>query len=377
MKIIFTLILVSIFYDCHSNNFDDFIRKTIDEKCVLIKSRNIVVHTIENEIKDLEVLLYQNQITLEKKVDVLIEILQLERSLKNAIATFDMKFVKFRYQKGIEILKMVYEKILSLDHHFGTLRSFQDIALMSNPNSYPEFVKIKENLKSNTKSKDPIRLPVFLDNNPLISMGYAVVSSFFGTGDKQKRQGEMEKISCLLDFTLSMQSDLKIIYYETDYLKLNNQELKGKCIQLFKDYTKVIGYKFSLDYCRDIDDWDNVISLLDETIRTLNNYSDQPFSQEQKSIKHNINNLEFSIDRLLGFINEYSLFISQGEKYYHKFLSILKNYEHKDICISQLPTQYLELENEILQSIDKFETAYNVAELKGTKLRDLLYGSPE
>lgn len=341
------------------------------------KEKEIRLKEINRTIVFLESSLIDHYTNLEEKLSSLIEIRRLEKEIKKVEYQFDLKFTKFRYKKGIEVLKMVYEKILSLDHHFATLRSFQDISTLSNPNSYPEFVKIKESLKSHTKSKDPIRLPAFLDNNPLVSMGYTVVSSFFGTGNKKKRKSELSKISCLLDFTLSMNSDLKTIYYETDFLKLTNDDLRKDCLQMFSDYIKVIDYNYSLEYCRERDDWDKVFKSLYRYIESIEDQIIRSSGKLSYEVIHDVNSLEFSVYKLLKFVDEYSNFIHQGEKYYQKFLTILQGYKNKEVCIEDLPKQYSELEKEIKTSIDKFETAYKIAELRGTKLRDLLYGNPE
>lgn len=361
----------------NSHNNDELFKSIETMRASIEKEKEMHIKGLNRTIVFLESSLIDPFTSVEERLSSLIEIRRLEKKIQKIEYQFDLKFTKFRYKKGIEVLKMVYEKILSLDHHFATLRSFQDISTLSNPNSYPEFVKIKESLKNNTKSKDPIQLPSFLDNNPLISMGYTVVSSFFGTGNKKKRKQDLSDISCLLDFSLSMQSDLKIIYYETDFLKLNNQELKKSCIELFEEYVKVIEYRYSMEYCRDRDDWDEVYTLLDKSIEKISLQINSASVSNQKEFLIEMNNLEFSIDRLLNFMSSYTDFINQGEKYYQKFLAILKSYENKDLCVKRLPRQYSEIEEEILLSIEKFETAYKIAELKGSKLRDLLYGNVE
>ena len=84
--------------------------------------------------------------------------------------------------------------------------------------------------------------------------------------------------------------------------------------------------------------------------------------------------LEFSIDRLLQFMNKYNVFISSGEKYYQKFKTILNNYANDSVCESQLPHQFSDLKEDIDHSIIKFNEAYNISELRGSKLKDLMYG---
>ena len=88
-------------------------------------------------------------------------------------------------------------------------------------------------------------------------------------------------------------------------------------------------------------------------------------------------NLEFAIDRLLDFINRYTTFINLGEKYYQKFLVIASNYQNESKCAGELPKTFTELRRDIEVSIEKFGTSYKLTELKGSKMKDLLYGIPE
>lgn len=289
----------------------------------------------------------------------------------------EIELACFRYKKGIEILKMVYEKILSLDHHFSSITAFQDIISMSNPNAYPEFVEMKERLKDNTNGKKKISLPEVLDNNTMFSMGYTLLYSFFGDNDKKERKEDLDRIACLLDFTLSMYSDLKIIYYETDYLKLQNEELKHTCLILFDNYTRILDYKRSLEHCRSNDEWDIVYGHLDkmksELITGIAAEASLSISHEHNA---DFSHLKFGIDLLLDFINNYDHFVNMGDMHYKKFMTIIENYENKDGCSSNLPEHYNNLKKEIAYSIEKFNSAYNIAELKGSKLKDLLYGIP-
>ena len=50
------------------------------------------------------------------------------------------------------------------------------------------------------------------------------------------------------------------------------------------------------------------------------------------------------------------------------------SYQNEITCAGQLPPQFPTLKQEIANSIAKFNEAYNIAELKGSKLKDLLYG---
>ena len=282
-----------------------------------------------------------------------------------------MELSKIRYQKGIGFIKMIYEKTLDLDHHFTSLQTYQNVSTLSNPNTFPEFKEAQETLKKQMGKKEAIRLPALLESNPLISMTYMMVSSVVGS-DRKKKETELDKIACILDFTIRMSADLNIIFYETEFLKESNRSLKEECIELFKDYAGVIKYDTSLPICRKEDDWESMYEKLDEYLEQMKTNAENP-DLIRKVYQQQVN-LEFSIDRLLLFMNNYSAFISQGEKYYQKFQTILENYTNEDLCKSQLPRQFSDLRKDVELSIIKFNEAYNISELQGSKLKDLMYG---
>lgn len=344
---------------------------------VLTRERESALWGMEEEYHSNKTFSTDKSFSSAYRLECLLRQNELEVEIENMTSEFDLKFVEMRYTKGIEIIKMLYEKVLALDHHFTSLNTMQSINGLSNPNSYPEFSKVQDIVEERSVKKNSVKMPRFLAANPYVSLTTSVISSFFGNGDKRQRSSEINSISCMLDFTVSMYSDLKIIYFETEYLRLNNKELLEACNQLFRDYTKAIDYKRSLTVCRDTDDWDVVDGKIEKIISSLRkNNASADYSERKKFIKE-MNNLEFSIDRLLGFIDDYSEFVSGGERYYQKFLSIIRSYKHKDLCVEHLPKTYAELEQEIELSIEKFNTAYKIAELQGTKLRDLLYGVPD
>ena len=80
---------------------------------------------------------------------------------------------------------------------------------------------------------------------------------------------------------------------------------------------------------------------------------------------------------MIEFINKYNNFIGQGKKYYYKFEVILGNYANEEVCTDDLPDKFQALKSDIKLSINKFDEAYNIAELRGSKLKDLLYGYTE
>ena len=326
---------------------------------------------INKEIKNPE-------LNSEKVLRLLLEKDDIKEKIHNSGISYNFKLVKLRYKKGIDLIKLLYEKILDLDHHFTALNTYQNIANISNPNSYPEFIKSKDALTENIKNKSSIELPDILKSNIYVSLATTVVSSFLGSGKKKLRKEEMDNISCILDFTALMHSDLNIIYYETEFLKDNNISLNNEINKLFFDYTKVIKYKTNLKECRNNDDWDNIDEHLDLFLKELEKMIKKPSGspENRKALKY-ISNLEFSLDKVLNFLNKYSSFVDQGSKYYNKFYKIINNYKNVNKCSSKLPNQYERLKSDIKLSIEKFKTAYDIGELKGTGLRDLIYGVPD
>lgn len=315
---------------------------------------------------------YDNPEHLSELVRSMLKKEQLRDEIDLAEKLFQVELSKIRYRKGIDFIKMIYEKTLGLDHHFTSLQTHQNVAMLSNPNLFPEFQKTKEIIKERLGKKLLVQLPGVFESNPFVSLTYLLVASFLGTGEKSERERELNQIACILDFTVRMNADLNIIYYETEFLTQSNKALKEECVLLFKEYTEVIGYNTSLTTCRNEDDWERLYELLDIYTENMEeNLND--LSKNPKVYKKQVD-LEFSIDRLLQFMNKYNVFISQGEKYYQKFRTILNNYTNDQVCESQLPHQFSELKEDVEVSITKFNEAYNISELSGSKLKDLMYG---
>lgn len=338
------------------------------------------INQLQLELVELDELISQmanneQEEDLLQKVNVLLRKDVLRDKLDAAAEDYQLELSKIRYRKGIELIKMIYEKILGLDHHFTSLQTYQNVIMLSNPHSFPEFKKAQDVLKEKMNKKQSVRLPSLLESNPYISMTYTLVASVLGGGDKKNREKDLNQVACILDFTVRMNADLHLIYYETEFLKESNRALKAECIELFKDYAKVVGYHTSLLECRKEDDWETMYEKLNQYLNTMKETSQEP--DGNKKVYQQQVNLEFSIDRLLQFMDSYSAFISQGEKYYQKFQTILNNYANEDICQSQLPHQFRDLKKDIEMSILKFNEAYNISELQGSKLKDLMYGIQE
>lgn len=344
----------------------------------IAKNYNSSLLPFQHRLFEIKKELKNKKLEARDLVNLLIEKDEINEKLNLQGAKYNLKLAQLRYEKGMDLIKLLYEKILDLDHHFTALNTYQNIADISNPNSYPEFLKSKEALTKNVKSKSSINIPDILKSNIYVSLATTVVSSFLGSGDKHTREKELEDISCILDFTAIMHSDLNIIYYETEFLIDNNKSLTNEINSLFKDYTKVIGYRTSLDECRDSDDWDNVSENLYNFLQSIDKalQKESGSSAYRKGIK-SISNIEFALDKVINFLNKYSNFVDQGSKYYNKFYKILNNYKNVDKCTSKLPAQYEELKSDIKLSIEKFQRAYDIGELQGSAARDLIYGSEE
>ena len=306
---------------------------------------------------------------LEKKIELMEEMAILETQ-------WDIHLIKMRYRKGIELIRLMYEKILGLDHHFTGLRTYQHINILSNPHSFPAFQKTQELIGKKKNKKYNMELPTLLESNPFIAATYTLVSVLIGENSSKEKEKEMEKIACILDFTVRMNADFNVIRNETEYLKNANQALMEDCERLFQEFTKPVGYFVRLEDTRTNDDWESLSHKLEDTLRAMeeeitNNGNISVSSSRQ------IVNLEFATQRVIDFISQYGNFIGQGKQYYHKFDNIVSTYQHEDICQEKLPNQFDEMKADIKSTIEKFENTYDLPELQGSRLKDLMFGVTE
>ena len=280
------------------------------------------------------------------------------------------EITKIKYLKGLQIIKLLYEKVLSLDHHFASSRSFQELNNMANPNQYKEFIKFKEVVQAKREKKSLVDLPALLSGNTIISVVQSVSNLVHSSISKEEKEKELAAVACLLDFSLRMQTDLNTIYFETAYLQSSNLKIKQDIELLFKEYTKPIGYNNSLEGCRTSDDWEVISQKTEEYLQKMKSNSGS------KQYKLQIN-MEFPVDRLLQFIAQYNNFIDQGAKHYEKFKIIVNSYENEKQCEVQLPAEYKKLKSDIDFAIEKFNVAYKPVEINGTKMKEILYGLNE
>ena len=323
-------------------------------------------HSIDNDIPDLRAhLSYQHKRNL------------LQKKLRIIDRKFELDLTRLRYKKGLELIRLLYEKILALDHHFSSIQVQQQIAAISNPNNYPAFREAGQHLLKSQKKDHALALPAILQSNPYLSTTFSLISSVLSSDQQGKREENLSEISCILDFTARMHSELSTIYYETEFLKQSNTDLRTACASLFSEYMKVIGYTISLEECRRTDDWEVVYDSIEDLFRSLGVAIESDRPADLSVIYRQVTDIEFSVDRLVHFIDRYNSFITQGEKYYQKFLVIAETYPNSDECAEAFPMEFTQLKQDIHQSISKFNEAYNISALRGSKLKDLLYGYEE
>ena len=276
---------------------------------------------------------------------------------------------KIRYLKGLQIIKILYEKILGLDHHFASVRTLGEINRIANPTQYPEYAKLRETIGSK-KDKRGFDLTAILGTNAIVSV-VQTFTNMLGSGmSREEKERELAAVECILDFTLRMQNDLNTIYFETAYLQASNGKMKQEIEILFRDYSKPIGYIATLENCRSHDDWETFTQKMDEYLVKLKSSSGT--AQQKMQV-----NIEFPIDRLLQYITQYNSYIDQGGRFYEKFRIILNSYENQKQCETRLPPEYLKLRSDVDVAIEKFNVAYKPVEINGTKMKESLYGLNE
>ncbi|MEP0264946.1 hypothetical protein [Dokdonia sp.] len=340
----------------------------------------VLVHYENNRYKiHTKLLNVSSSLKTTSSIDDQVALLILKSQLQEQLEFINLSEIsdvsKIRYLKGLQIIKLLYEKMLSLDHHFASVATFNEINNLSNPNNYPQFVKHKEALRSNEGKKQGFNLSSILNDNIYTSVVYSLVSLFTSSAPRHEKETNIKEVECILDFTLRMHSDLKTIYFETAFLQESNNNIIEQLEQLFVDFTKPIKYRVPLKECRNTDDWSSIHDDLNTYIEALN----EAIVDESKRYKaHKMQvNLEFPIDRLLQFITQYNSFIDQGGKFYEKFGIMLNSYENEQQCNTQIPIEYRKLKENITIAIEKFNTAYKPVEINGSKMKEILYGISE
>ncbi len=338
-------------------------------------------------LKDVQIQLsHPKNRTAERGFELLWERDQLRETLLVIEREQEIKMLKLRYRKGIEIIKMLYEKILSMDHHFSSMKAHQGLSNITNPNSYPEFKGMKDMLDEKMKKKFNFQMPALFQTSPYLSAAFTVVGMVTGLGEgaSSEKKENIQRMSCILDFTVRMHNDLNTIYYETGYLRDANLTLKRECEVLFAECSRQVGYTIPLISCRESDDWERLFTMLDTYVGKAlgeaqggtqsGSISSSANASDDKLMSKAQVNLQFSIDRITQFIDKYSAFVGQGSEYHKKFSKIVDNYENEKTCTDSVPEQFKQLKTDIDQTLEKFNSAYKMPEVQGSKLKDMLYG---
>ena len=333
------------------------------------KSYSEKITFYNKKLQEIDIALIQEKNT-ERKLNLLLEKDMLKTNISNNLSDMSNEISKIRYIKGLQIIRILYEKVLGLDHHFSSVRTFSEISKISNPTQYPEFEKVQDLIKSKKDKKFGFDLTSILGTNSIASVINTFTSMLVSNLTKEEKESELKKVDCIIDFTLRMQNDLNTIYFETAFLQKSNDGIKKDIETLFRDYTKPIGYAKSLKECRENDDWSKVKDKLENYVLTIAK------SENLQKRKMQIE-VEFPIDRLIQFIGGYNNFINSGEQFYQKFSIILNSYQNQTPCESKLPIEYGKLKSDINIAIDKFNVAYKPVEVNGSKMKEILYGINE
>jgi hypothetical protein len=215
-----------------------------------------------------------NNVKLPQDVEYAVQLLLKKDKKKNELESMandaQIKLAKLRYRKGVELTRLLYEKILGLDHHFSSIQTINDIVKMSNPNNYPEFSKIRDAIVAKIEKQSNVKVPDILEDNLQTVGPFILMSSVYLDESASGKEEKLASIACILDFTLRMSNDLNLIFYESDYLKQSNIALKKECIDLFYEYSKVVGYTVPLDKCREQDDWETLYAKLVSVQNSMN-----------------------------------------------------------------------------------------------------------
>lgn len=363
------LVTLNMFASSKKEDPNELVAELIDEIKAINHSFELLIDIKKHELQKVDealVIAYSS----EQKLDLLVEKDRINTEIKKLINETSGEISKIRYLKGLQIIKILYEKVLSLDHHFASVRTLNEINKISNPNQYPEYEKLKELVSAKKDKKNGIDLTSILGTNTVVSLVQTFTNMLGSSLTKEEKEKELANVECILDFTLRMQNDLNTIYFETAFLQTSNDKVKEEIEILFKDYTKPIGYVASLESCRKSDDWETVNQKMEEYLAKMKTTTGTVQFKMQV-------NLEFPIDRLLQFIIQYNNFIDQGGKFYEKFKIILNSYENEKQCETKLPLEYKKLKTDIDVAIDKFNVAYKPVEVNGTKMKEILYGLNE
>ena len=283
-----------------------------------------------------------------------------------------LELLENRYRHSIVLIKDIYEKLLSLDHHFTSLQTHSDIFQISNPHSYPEFEQMQDYLKENLRKKYQLELPDFLGQNALISGAFSILSLVLSDGSQSEKNKALDDVSCLLDFTMRVQGDLNVIYFETEFLREENVTLLSRCNDLFENTAMAVGYGQSIGECRGSDDWESLFEKVETAFKSLQYRASN--GELVSEVDSREDDLRFQIDKTIQFMHEYASMVGQGVRHYQKFEKLIGHYQQEALCVERVPTAFSELQTDISATLEKFQNAYLLNEIEGSRYKALLYG---
>ena len=212
-----------------NNNFDSIFFELHKELLGVSQKYEKRLTEINLKITQLQAALKMTESGTRQRMELFIEKSMLEEERNALVLDSQGEISKIRYKKGLQIIKLLNEKMLSLDHHFSTIKTFNEIGKIANPNNYQEFQKVKEFMKKGNEKKG-FEATSLLNSNIYTSIIGTVVNLFISSSNKESEEKtkQMEQISCIIDFTLRMNQDLNTIYYETAFLQSTNNTIKGE-----------------------------------------------------------------------------------------------------------------------------------------------------
>ena len=98
----------------------------------------------------------------DKGFPLLLERVRLSNTLRVIEQEQELRLLRLRYRKSIEIVKMLYEKVLSMDHHFSSMKTQHGLLNLSNPNTQPEFKEVKDIIGEKVRKKFNFEMPSLL-----------------------------------------------------------------------------------------------------------------------------------------------------------------------------------------------------------------------
>ena len=177
--------------------------------------------------------------SVEKKLNLLVEKDVLNDSLSFLSDENENEIIKIKYLKGLNIIRLLYDKSLSLDHHFSSVRTFSEINKMANPNQYPEYANLKELISAKKDKRIGIDLGNILSANTLVSIinaGYPDIRRILNSCQRQVINGAL---------TIDKQSLIEANYADK-VIELLSTKLDKK--QLFTSIRQLIADSQVKDY---------------------------------------------------------------------------------------------------------------------------------